>query len=98
MCLKENRIVLLEDDEVIRLATRIVAKKQGIKLCVYKDYNEYLKDRQSDDIIYVAMDKTKNTAVNFLQDELLSDAKNTIYYIEKPYTASELLNMLYKGA
>lgn len=73
-------IILLEIEEDIRLAAKIVAKRRGIDLEVYADYSDYQKNMQKDDIV--------------CSSNMVECKKHNFYYIKKPYTAHQLLEFI----
>lgn len=75
-----GNIILLELEEDIRLAAVIVARNRNITLKAYKDYKEYEKDIRKDDVVY-SSNKQESDEHNF-------------FYIKKPYTAHELLQLI----
>ncbi len=73
-------LVLLEIEEDIRLAAKLIAKKRGIYLKVYADYESYKKEIRQDDIV--------------CSSNIVECKENNFYYIEKPYTAHQLLELI----
>lgn len=77
-----DELVLLEIEEDIRLAAKIVARKHGINLRVYADYSRYAKEEQECDII--------------CSSDMVECMQHKFYYIKKPYTAHQLLELIRK--
>lgn len=75
-----GNIVLLEQEEDIRLAAVIVARNRNIILKVYQDYNEYKNHMEKDDTV-CSSNEVECKEHNFI-------------YIKKPYTASELMQVI----
>lgn len=75
-----GNIILLEQEEDIRLAAVIVARNRNIVLRAYKDYSEY-KDSMADN----------DTVCSSNEDEC---RQHNFIYIKKPYTADELMQVI----
>lgn len=75
-----GNIILLEQEEDIRLAAVIVARNRNIILRAYKDYSEY-KDSMTDG----------DTVCSSNEDEC---RQHNFIYIKKPYTANELMQVI----
>lgn len=78
-----GNIILLEQEEDIRLAAIIVARNRHITLKAYKDYDEYKNNKLADDAVF-SSNKSECEQYNFT-------------YIKKPYTASELMQIITRG-
>lgn len=75
-----GNIVLLEQEEDVRLAAVIVARNRNIILKVYQDYNEYKNYMEKDDTV-CSSNEIECRQYNFI-------------YIKKPYTADELMQVI----
>ncbi len=75
-------IILLEIEEDIRLAAQILAKRRNIIIDVYADYQNYERYK-----------KDSHKVCSSSKEEC---SKYGFHYIQKPYTADELLSLLDK--
>lgn len=73
-------VILLEMEEDIRFAAKIISKKYGIDLGIYADYSNYKKYMQEGDIV--------------LSSDIVECEKHNFCYIKKPYTAHQLLELI----
>lgn len=73
-------IILLEYEEDLRLAGKIYLKNNGIDVNYYIDYNDYSKKALENDIVITCSEEESK--------------KYGFYYLEKPYTAQELIDMV----
>ena len=76
-------IVLLEYEEEVRLASKIIAKMNGINIDVYSDYDTYSIYRQENDFI--------------ISSDIQDCEKYQLCFLSKPYTSVELLSKLSEG-
>lgn len=75
-----GNIILLEQEEDIRMAAVIVARNRDIILKAYKDYSAYKDNMHSDDIV--------------ISSDIDESKKYNLIYIKKPYTAGELMELI----
>lgn len=73
-------IVLLEYEEDLRLAGKIYLKNNGIEVNYYIDYEDYSKNKLDSDTVITSSEKESK--------------KYGFYYLEKPYTAHELMDLV----
>lgn len=73
-------IILLEYEEDLRLAGKIYLKSKGIEVDYYIDYEDYSKNKLDSDIVITCSEEESK--------------KYGFYYLEKPYTAQELVDLV----